>query len=141
MGRVCGLVPPGNGGIPEQPLALELNSTNPIPPSFPKPFGSIFKYAFCRTPLSEEAVEWCSPIGSTNKRCDCTSLAVVFNADETSSFAGADVLLRTLREHLPALEELRFASAIPTTYPWYINVSFRQWPLMTTTDIPCRSRN
>ena len=108
------IAPPRSSVVPDQPSALQLNNSNPIPPSFPHYFGWLFEFAFCRTPRSTEAVEWCSPIGSVDKRYDCTAVALSFEADEMSNFAGANILFRTLREHLPALEELRVTTRAPS---------------------------
>ncbi|KIP12074.1 hypothetical protein PHLGIDRAFT_400565 [Phlebiopsis gigantea 11061_1 CR5-6] len=109
------VAPPGSNVSLDQPSATEFDKDNPIPPSFPQEFGTLFKFAFSRVPRSVETVGERSFQRSADKRYNhCTALVMKSDAEE-SSFAGVELLLPALREHFPTLEELRITTSVRPT--------------------------
>ncbi|KAF7793381.1 hypothetical protein EIP86_004493 [Pleurotus ostreatoroseus] len=70
------------------------------------------KFAFCRRPLSSEAMEWRSAFGSNHRRYALTALAIDMEDGESHEgyFVSDLPLFVNLLAHFPELEQLRVSS-------------------------------
>ena len=103
------IAPSESGIVLAQPTNAALNFVHSMPPNSPESFGPCYQFAFERTPISPDAIQHCSSIGSVEPRYKCIAFAASFgnpSTDDmyTEEYSSLDVLLPELRSRLPCVQ-------------------------------------